>query len=132
MKTGPLVFSDIVHGDSWPRYLVTDAALFLEKKIGGPNLRITGLIHIQNEVFCYFLYFRLYVFLEIACDDGFWQFLTSSRGETQEQTLGTQIWGKRAKNVTKIKFFLPFSQVWFINFALKYTGWWLGTMFNYQ
>ena len=54
-KTGPLVFSDIVHGDSWPRYLVTDETRFLEKKIGGPNLRLTDLIHVQNEVFRYFL-----------------------------------------------------------------------------
>ena len=32
-KIGSLVFSDIVHGDSWPWYLVTDEARFLKKKL---------------------------------------------------------------------------------------------------
>ena len=35
---GSLVFSDIVHDDSWRWYLVTDGARFLKKKFGGPNL----------------------------------------------------------------------------------------------
>ena len=33
LKIGLLVFSDIVHQDSWPWYLVTDIARFLKKKI---------------------------------------------------------------------------------------------------
>ena len=33
LKIGLLVFSDIVHQDSWPWYLVTDKARFLKKKI---------------------------------------------------------------------------------------------------
>ena len=32
-KIGSLVFSDIVHDDNWPRYLVTDQGGFLKKKI---------------------------------------------------------------------------------------------------
>ena len=31
-------FSDIVHDDSWPWYLVTDEARFLKKSFAGPNL----------------------------------------------------------------------------------------------
>ena len=37
LKIGPLDFSDIVHDDSWPWYLVTDEAWFLKKKIDGPK-----------------------------------------------------------------------------------------------
>ena len=33
LKIGSLVFSDIVHNDSWPWYLVTDRDRFLKKKI---------------------------------------------------------------------------------------------------
>ena len=32
LKIGSLVFSDILHDDSWPWYLVTDEARFLKKK----------------------------------------------------------------------------------------------------
>ena len=32
LKIGSLVFSDIVHDDSWPWHLVTDEAWFLKKK----------------------------------------------------------------------------------------------------
>ena len=32
-KIGSLVFSDIVHDNSWPCYLVTDVARFLQKKL---------------------------------------------------------------------------------------------------
>ena len=32
LKIGSLVFSDIVHDDSWPWHLVTDGAWFLKKK----------------------------------------------------------------------------------------------------
>ena len=32
LKIGSLVFSDIVHDDSWPWYLVTDRARFFEIK----------------------------------------------------------------------------------------------------
>ena len=38
LKTGSLVFSDIVHDDSWQWYLVTSEARLLKKKYGGPNL----------------------------------------------------------------------------------------------
>ena len=32
LKIGSLVFSEIVHDESWPRFLVTDGARFLKKK----------------------------------------------------------------------------------------------------
>ena len=32
LKVGSLLFSDIVHDDSWPWYLVTDKAIFKKKK----------------------------------------------------------------------------------------------------
>ena len=39
---GSLVFSDVVHDDSWPWYLVTDETRFLKKIFGGPNLSQMG------------------------------------------------------------------------------------------
>ena len=38
LKIGSLVFSGIVHDDSWPWYLVTEEARFLKKKILQPKL----------------------------------------------------------------------------------------------
>ena len=43
LKFGSLFFSDIVHGDSWPWYLVTNAARYLKIKFGDQNLGPTGL-----------------------------------------------------------------------------------------
>ena len=44
VKIGWLVFSGIVHDDSWPWYLETDGAIFKKKKkkIGDLNLGQTG------------------------------------------------------------------------------------------
>ena len=36
LKTGSLAFSEIVHDDSWPRYVVTDQAIFLKKRLWQP------------------------------------------------------------------------------------------------
>ena len=69
-----LFFSDIAHG-SWPWYLVTDEARVLEKKIGSPGLGPTYLNQTQNEVFCHFIEFLSYFFLQIAYSDTLWQFL---------------------------------------------------------
>ena len=41
-KIRSLVFSHIVHDDSWPWYLVTDEARFFFKEIGSPNLGQNG------------------------------------------------------------------------------------------
>ena len=86
LKIGSLVFCDVVHDDSWPWYLVTDKARFLEKKIfGSPNLGQMAQHRTQNEVFCYFLKFVSLVFLEIAYNDRLQQCLTSSRGRIHEK-----------------------------------------------
>ena len=37
LKIGSLVFSDIVHDDNWPWYLVTDEARFLKKNFWRPK-----------------------------------------------------------------------------------------------
>ena len=42
VKAGSLDFSDIVHDDNWPWYLVTDGARFLEKSFGSLNLGQLG------------------------------------------------------------------------------------------
>ena len=48
LKIGSLVFSDTVHDNSWPWYLVIDAVKFLKKKTGSLN-------QTQNKVFGIFL-----------------------------------------------------------------------------
>ena len=50
LKIGSLDFSDILHDDSWPWYLlVTDKVVFLKKKKNGsPNLGQMGQIWAQN------------------------------------------------------------------------------------
>ena len=50
LKIGSLIFSDIIHVDSWPWYLVIDVASFLKKYFDGPNLGPMGLNQAQNEV----------------------------------------------------------------------------------
>ena len=55
LKIGSLIFSDIVHDDNWPWYLVTDEAIFLKKKIGSPNLGPTSLNKGQYDFFVIFL-----------------------------------------------------------------------------
>ena len=37
LKIGSLAFSEIVHDDSWPRYVVTDRAIFLKKRLWQPE-----------------------------------------------------------------------------------------------
>ena len=69
LNIGSLVFSDIVHDDSWLWYLVSDEARFLRNIFGGLNLGPTGVNQTQNEVFCHFLEFGSWVFLEIAYGD---------------------------------------------------------------
>ena len=51
LKIGSLVFSNIVHDDSWPWYLVADKARFLKKKIGGKNLGQIGQNRNETRIF---------------------------------------------------------------------------------
>ena len=48
------------------------------------------------------------------------QCITTNGSETQKKkkNLGAQIWDKPAEIEPESRFFLPFSQVWFINFHL--------------
>ena len=48
VKIGLLVFSDIVHYDSWSWHLVTEGARILENKFGSPNLGQMGQNQTQN------------------------------------------------------------------------------------
>ena len=57
--------------------------------------------------FFHFLEFGSYVFREIEYNDSLRQCLNSSRGKTHEN-LGPQIWAKRAKIGTEIRFFVIF------------------------
>ena len=84
LKTESLVFSGILHDNSWPWYLVSDAARFLKKNFGGPYLGPMGLNQAQNDVFHSFLEFGSYFFLEIAYNNRLQQCLTSSRGKTHK------------------------------------------------
>ena len=97
---------------------MTGEARFLKNNFGGSNLGPMGLNHAQNEVFCHFLEFESYVFLEIAYDDSLRQFLTSRSGKTHEKIFGgpnSPKWGPKSA-------FSPFSQVWFISFLLNCIG----------
>ena len=114
LKIGSLVFSDIVHYDSWPWYLVTAEARFLEKKkknwqseFGptgpklGPNL---GFLPFSQVWFISFLWNHLQ------------QFITSSTGKTHKTFLGTKF---GLESGPKSGVFLPFSQVWLLSFPVN-------------
>ena len=76
LKIGSVVFSDIVHVDSWPWHLVTDRARFLKKNWQpefGPNWRKSG----PKLGFFLFFKFGSLVYLEIAYNDSLQQCLTS-------------------------------------------------------
>ena len=70
---------------------MTDEARFLKKKkFGGPNLGLTGLNQVQNEIFG-LLELRSYVFLEIANNDSLRQCVRSRIGKTYEKKLGPKV-----------------------------------------
>ena len=102
LKIGSLVFSDIVHDDSWPWYLVTDKARFLKNKNGGPNLDQMVQNRGRNYVFCHFLKFGWLVFLEFTHNDSFQQQITSHRGKIHEKNFWTQIWAKGTKTGSEL------------------------------
>ena len=105
LKIGSLVLSDIVHDDIWPLYLVTDEArFFFATQIWAQA---------QNEIFRHFLEFESgsLVFLEIGYNDSLQQWLTSTRGLTNEKKFWAQIWLRRAKIGSKIRFFAILSSL---------------------
>ena len=130
LKIESLVFSGIVHDDSWP-WLSSDwqSQISEEKKIGGPTLGATCQNYAQNEVFLQYLEFGLYAFLEIACNDSLRQCLTSGRGNPpprptpkKEKKWEPKFGLNGPKSDLKLAFLL-FSQVWFTSFPLNYIGW---------
>ena len=72
LKTGSLVFCDIVHDDSWSWYLVTDETRFL-KNVGDWNLIPTDLSWAKMRFFTIFFSvddtFLLKLLVMIACDN---------------------------------------------------------------
>ena len=66
LKIESLVFSDIVCDGSQPWYLVIDETRFSKEKFVSLDLGPTGLNQALNEVFCHFIEFGSFVFLEIA------------------------------------------------------------------
>ena len=87
-KIGSLVFSGIVHDDSWPWHLVTDRARILtkKKKYWQPEFGLNGpKLGPKLGVFFYFFKCHSLVFLEIACNDSLQQWLTYIRGKIHER-----------------------------------------------
>ena len=79
------------------------------KKNGGPTeFGSNGHKSGQDKVFCYFLEFGSYVFLETAYSDSPWQCLTSSGGKTDEKSLEAQTWATQAKIGAEISFLVHF------------------------
>ena len=93
------------HGFSW---LAKPDFWKKKKKNGSQNLG-------PKWVFCNFIEFGSYIFLEIAYSDSLQPFLTSTWGKTYDKNFSLKLG-------TKLNF-LPFSQVWFICFPLNCTGW---------
>ena len=75
-------FSDIVHCDSWPWFLVTDNDRFLGGKNGSLNLGQMRQNWTQNHVF-----FCSLVFLPMTCNDSLEQCLTSSGGKIHDKKI---------------------------------------------
>ena len=87
LKIGSLVFSDIVHDDSWPWYLVTDRIWAKWAKVR-PKTRF----------FAIFSSLVYKVFLEIACNDSLQQCITSGRVKPHKKVFGDQIWSEAGQN----------------------------------
>ena len=77
LKIASSVLSDIIHGDSWPWYRVTDEARFLKKN------------------FLHFLEFESLGFLEIAYNDSLQQYLTSSKVKITNKKFGCPNLGQK-------------------------------------
>ena len=105
------LFSDILHDDSWPWYLVTDETIFLKNKNGGTSVGPTCVNQAQSKVFPHFVEFGSYVFLETEYDDSLRQYLISIRSKIHEKTFGAQISAKQAQIELEIRFLAIFSSL---------------------
>ena len=93
-----------------------EEARFLKKIFRNPNLGLTGLNQVQNEVFRHFLEFELLVFLEIAYNCRLQQCLTSNVGQSQVEIFENQNLVPNEPNWSPKLGFSPFSEVWLFNF----------------
>ena len=107
-KLESLVFSNVLHDDSWPWYSVIDEDW---KEFGGLNSAPTSLNQAQNEIFTHFIKFGSCAFCEIEYDDSLRQCLTSSRGKIHEKNFGPQILTKQQKMGSEIRFLAIFSSL---------------------
>ena len=123
LKIELFIFSDIVHDDSWPWYLVIEEARFLKKIFRNLNLGLTGLNQVQNEVFRHFLEFELLVFLEIAYNYRLQQCLTSNLGQSHVKIFENQNLAPHEPNWSPKLGFSPFSEVWLFSFPWNCIQW---------
>ena len=87
---------------------MTDEARILKKKFLAARIWAQQ-GQVGSKVFCYFLEFGSYVFLAIAYNDRFRQFLTSSRGKTHEKKSWETKFGPNVpKSGLKLGFFCHF------------------------
>ena len=119
LKIESLVFSDIVHDDRWPRYLVNDGAAFFfkkKKKNWRPEFGQSSQNRTQNSFFCHFLKFVSLVFLEITYND--------AAIHLEEVKITKIFFGLQCgpKSCPKLGFH-PFSQVWLISFPWNWIQW---------
>ena len=93
LKVGSLVFSGIVHDDSWPWFLATDDARFLKKKLTAQILakwaKIGQKIGLKEPKLGLKLGFLLFsqVLLEITYNDSLQQCVTSTRGKNPREKI---------------------------------------------
>ena len=110
VKIGSLFFSDIVHEDSPPWYLVTDKTRFKKNQTGRPYLDQIGEYRARNLVFHHFLKFSSLVCLGFTYSDSLQESLIVEIKSTKKNFLA-QIWAKQAKIGPKIRLFDIFSSL---------------------
>ena len=102
LKIGSLVFSYIVHDDSW-----LTKPYFWKKIFSGLNLGVKDLYQVLYEFFFAIILGLIWnlgltwvwwVFIEIVYDDILWQWITSISGKTHESLLGDPDLGRKSQN----------------------------------
>ena len=120
LKFGSLFFLEIAYNDSFQQILTSSRGEINKKNVWD---QIWAKIRPETRFFFHFLKFGSLVFLEIAYNDSFQQFLTSSRSKTYKKNFGgPNLAQNRSKLGPKLSF-LSFSQVWFIIFPGNSIQW---------
>ena len=91
LKFGSLVFLEIAYDDNFQQYLTSSTSKIYEKNFWAQILAKETKIGAKTKFFWHFLKFGSLVFFEIANNDSFHQYLTSSRGKVYEKKSGVQI-----------------------------------------